>query len=51
MLGYLHLDLKPDNILVDMKKGGKICLIDFGISEKYVNNHGEILPAKPLVNI
>jgi len=39
-MGYLHMDLKPDNIVVskDLKK---LHLIDYGISEKYINESGE----------
>ena len=50
-LGYLHLDIKPDNILVENLNSGKLCLIDFGISEKYVDDQGNHRPAKHLVNI
>ena len=39
-LGYIHNDLKPDNIVIssDLKTA---YLIDFGISEKYVNSEGD----------
>ena len=41
--GYLYNDLKPDNIVVgdfDGQKLGEIRLIDFGISKKYLDEHG-----------
>lgn len=43
-MGYLHLDIKPDNILINNRDSGQMCLIDYGISEKYVdddNKHRE----------
>ena len=47
--GYIHCDLKPDNIMIgdyikDPKLMNKIYLIDFGISQKYVDNQGNHLP-------
>lgn len=47
-MGYLHLDLKPDNILIGTNKTGKLCLIDYGISEKYIDNNGEHVVARQL---
>ena len=41
-MGYVHLDIKPDNILIGSRNSGQICLIDYGISELYIdkdNNH------------
>jgi tau tubulin kinase len=41
--GYLFNDLKPNNILVgnsEDKDLHKIRLIDFGISKKYLDEHG-----------
>lgn len=36
--GYIHNDVKPDNILTDLNKSvKKVFLIDFGISKKYIN--------------
>lgn len=43
--GYIHCDLKPDNIMIgDFKENlqnmNKIYLIDFGISNKYLDEMG-----------
>ena len=42
-LGYVHCDLKPDNILFGLKKSGKEInpqffakIIDFGFSHTYI---------------
>jgi len=35
--GYLHQDIKPENILVDLKNMIKIYMIDFGTSDKWQN--------------
>ena len=40
-LGYLHLDIKPDNVLIGPRKTGKLCLIDYGISEKYLDSNNK----------
>ncbi len=45
-IGYLHLDLKPDNILLGSTNKSKpessvITLIDFGIAKKYITQTGE----------
>ena len=55
--GYLHLDVKPNNILTahDFSNGSKmiskieglvknVFLIDYGISERYLDNNGKHLP-------
>lgn len=41
--GYIHCDIKPDNIMIgdfekDRKLKDKVYLIDFGISQKYVDS-------------
>ena len=43
--GYLHLDLKPHNIVLMSKnlssdKSSTLCLIDFGISQTYLKKNG-----------
>mmetsp|Transcript_39834 Transcript_39834/g.45707 ORF Transcript_39834/g.45707 Transcript_39834/m.45707 type:complete len:85 (-) Transcript_39834:438-692(-) len=42
--GYVHCDIKPENILLGRKKDYKtVYLIDFSLSEKYVDSDGEPL--------
>ncbi len=48
-IGFIHLDLKPDNVLVgsgDIQnlKAKVIYLIDFGISRKYKETDGSHVP-------
>ena len=43
--GYIHCDIKPDNIMIgdftkDSKLVNRLYLIDFGISQKYLNDDG-----------
>lgn len=45
-MGYIHLDLKPDNILVGQPKSGKLHIIDYGISEKYMDEYGNHVKPK-----
>jgi serine/threonine protein kinase len=45
-VGYIHCDLKPDNIMIgdytkDSKLMNKLYLIDFGISQSYLKENGE----------
>ena len=35
-MGFVHLDVKPDNIVVSKEKGNKLYLIDYGISEQFM---------------
>jgi len=39
-VGYIHNDLKLDNIIVGHKDPHQIYLIDFGLSCKYLNEDG-----------
>ena len=42
--GYIHWDIKPENILLGRMKDYKsVYLIDFSLSEKYVDEDGEPL--------
>lgn len=45
-IGYLHLDIKPDNILMGAKDrshedASTLVLIDFGLSKRFENSRGE----------
>ena len=42
--GFLHLDVKPDNILID-DSGTKVSLIDFGFSRRYMLDETTHRPA------
>lgn len=42
-MGFLHLDLKPDNILLadsnfNVKRDLELILIDYGVSLQYLKN-------------
>ena len=39
-LGYVHNDIKLDNILVGFKDPSLLYLIDFGLSSQYLNEDG-----------
>ena len=39
-LGYIHNDLKLENILIGLKDPSKIYLIDFGLSCRYQDDYG-----------
>ena len=41
--GFLHGDLKPENMVMGSKKNdeGKVFLIDFGLSESFLDSQGE----------
>ena len=45
-LGFLHLDLKPENILITTSsmnrlESSKLVLIDYGISQRYLDHMGD----------
>ncbi len=49
--GLIHCDIKPDNILIGDKKINsksinQLYLIDYGISQKYLDEDGNHLPLK-----
>lgn len=53
-LGYLHLDIKPDNILLGSSnrtrlESSTIFLIDYGISKKYLDEYGDHIPENTIV--
>jgi casein kinase 1 len=39
-LGYVHNDIKLDNILVGFKDPSLLYLIDFGLSTRFINEDG-----------
>eukprot|EP00242_Pyramimonas_sp_CCMP2087_P005845 CAMPEP_0198218560 /NCGR_PEP_ID=MMETSP1445-20131203/69940_1 /TAXON_ID=36898 /ORGANISM="Pyramimonas sp., Strain CCMP2087" /LENGTH=278 /DNA_ID=CAMNT_0043895643 /DNA_START=356 /DNA_END=1189 /DNA_ORIENTATION=- len=46
-LGYLHRDVKPSNFAVGFQEKTRNCyVIDFGLSKKFVDDDGEVLPAR-----
>ena len=47
-LGYIHNDIKLDNILVGLKDSQLLYLIDFGMSSEYLDNDGNHIPKKDL---
>lgn len=45
--GYIHRDIKPSNFLIRPDRHNPICLIDFGLSRKYVSEAGDLkMPRK-----
>ena len=45
--GFLHRDIKPRNVVIS-KNARDIFLVDFGLSRKYTNEFGNILPERNL---
>lgn len=46
-MGYVHGDVKPDNILMD-KSGHTLYLVDFGLSRRYIDPKTHMhIPAEP----
>lgn len=40
-IGYVHNDIKLENIVIGAEKPSKIYLIDFGLSAKYIDEKGQ----------
>jgi serine/threonine protein kinase len=47
--GYIHKDIKPHNICMDLNNKNQIVLIDFGIAEKYFDSNSNHKLRKLLV--
>ena len=43
-LGFIHGDLKPENLLIGVNDPKNIYLIDFGVSKSYLTPEGNHLP-------
>ena len=39
--GFVHNDIKPDNFLLKLNSENFVCLIDFGLAKKYVDDTGD----------
>ena len=51
-IGYLHRDLKPQNMCIGPESNGsKIYLIDFGVSKSYLTQDGKHIPGPDHVGI
>ncbi|CDF37288.1 Casein kinase I [Chondrus crispus] len=42
--GYVHKDIKPENMMMDLDTEQKLHLIDFGLTAKYKDKNGEHVP-------
>ena len=47
-LGYVHGDIKLQNIVFGKKDPKKIYLLDFGLCSKYIDSEGNHVPHKKL---
>lgn len=43
-IGYIHSDIKPDNFMVGLKDPGRVYILDFGLSRRFVDYNGMHVP-------
>lgn len=43
-IGYVHCDVKPDNMLVGLNDPSRLYLVDFGLARKFVDDSANHLP-------
>ena len=44
MCGFIHRDIKPENFCVRVENSNKLCVVDFGLSKRYIDKDGDHIP-------
>jgi tau tubulin kinase len=47
--GFVHRDIKPANFVFRDQREHKVCLIDFGLAQRWRDSNGQPLPPRPNV--